>query len=683
MSVTDWTHFIEVAIPRPLDQLFTYGVTQEQVPLLEPGSWVKISFGRSKTHAFVIHGPRPRQELSGLDPSKVKSILEIGRTGRIFNDEILELARWAREYYRSPLGEILQVAAPAAALGLRTAREEARELTSSTEMGPSFVKSLQLSSEQQEAVRFLEEKGIKQLGPGEGLTALLEGVTGSGKTEVYLEIARRVLARGKSVLILVPEIALTPQLHHRFEAGLGERVGLWHSALSSGQRRDQFAALLAGKLRVVVGARSGVFAPLRDLGLIVVDEEHDPSYKQDDRVRYHARDLAVVRAKRAGALLVLGSATPSFETSERAREGRYMHVRLTQRVSTGGMPQIELVDLKQELMVEGIRAPLAERTLQEMRQTIASGKQVIVYLNRRGFAASLVCEDCGDVAGCPNCSVSLTFHQKGRRLRCHTCGYHQAVPDVCGKCSGLQFNLIGAGTESLEMELPSLIPDAKILRMDRDQVTSATRLDQLLDDFREGKANLMVGTQMLVKGHDFPNVTLVVVVLADALFRWPDFRAAERAYQILTQVSGRAGRGDSVGKVLIQTYQPEYPVLKVVQGQMAADEFFEGERELRQVLGYPPFGRLARLRVEAPAREMAQQRATDLRALIEQRMPNELEVLGPSEAFMEKAKNIFRWDILLRSKEIRSLHRAIHLAQSAAILKEWPMIVDVDPIGMG
>jgi primosomal protein N' (replication factor Y) len=680
---THWSHFIEVAVPRPLDQLFTYGVTQAQAEVLRPGSWVKISFGRTNTHAFVIQGPRPRAELTTIDPQKVKLISEVGSTGQIFDEGILELAKWAREYYRSPLGEILQCAAPAAALGLRTAKQEAREWKEQGDSIGSPVRSVKLNQEQMDSVEFLHTHFLESVEKKEGTVALLEGVTGSGKTEVYLELARKALALGKSVLILVPEIALTPQLHERFEAGLGQRIGLWHSAVSSGQRRDQFAALLQGKLKVVVGARSAVFAPLQNLGVIIVDEEHDPSYKQDDRVRYHARDLAVVRAKRTGALLVLGSATPSLETAERAREGRYLHSKLTQRASGGGMPEVELVDLKEELMVEGLRAPLAQRTLDAIRETLSNGKQVIVYLNRRGFAASLVCEDCGEVAGCPNCSVSLTFHQKLRRLRCHTCGYQQDVPEVCSKCSGLQFTLMGAGTESLELELPALLPEAKILRLDRDQVTSATRLDRVLSEFREGKANLMVGTQMLVKGHDFPNVTLVVVILADALFRWPDFRASERAYQILTQVSGRAGRGAFAGRVLIQTYQPDYPVLRAVKGELPFDEFMAAERETREVLRYPPFGRLARLRIEAGTREQAQQRAQDLKGLIETRIPDDLEVLGPSEAFMEKAKSIFRWDLLLRSKEIRPLHRAIHLAQSTALTQEWPMIVDVDPIGMG
>ena len=676
-------HILSVAIPRPLDGLFTYRVPESLLSKIEVGGWVTVPFGRTTTHAFVVEKPKPASELpEDLAEKKLKDISGVG-SGLAVPLDVLALCRWASEYYRTPLGEVIGCAAPAAALGLKTAKKEARPLKPSAVTEPVC---LPLTEEQSAAFAILESLRTAPAQSNQARVALLHGVTGSGKTELYLELARRTLAEGKGVLILVPEIALTPQLHERFEKGLGQTVGLWHSALSDGVRRDQSAALLKGELRVVVGARSAIFAPIAKLGLIVIDEEHDPSYKQEDRVRYHARDLAVVRSKlmsdSTGCCVILGSATPSLETRERVREGRYKSARLSRRVAAGGMPEIEIVDLTVEPRVEGVQAILARKTLQAIQETLLAGQQAMVFLNRRGFASFLICEDCKEVSGCPNCSISLTVHKKRAQLRCHVCGHAERIPDSCQKCQSASLTGVGAGTESLEEDLPKLIESAKTLRLDRDQITSATRLGQVLEEFRSGKSNLLLGTQMLVKGHDFPGVTLVVVILADALFRWPDFRAPERALQILTQVAGRAGRGEIPGRVLVQAFDVEHPVLRTLQGKISEEEFLEGERELRQVLRYPPFGRLARVRFEGSTREESCDRATAIaRALSE--LQSGIEVLGPSEAFLERAKGIFRWDLLIKATEIQSLQRAILRARDACAAQKWPFLVDVDPNGVG
>ena len=685
------SRIVSVAVPRPLDAAFSYGVPNDALAI-GPGTWVRVPFGRSTVIGFAVDEPRPIGDLpAAVDPAKLKSVLEYGDEEDKIPADVFALCTWASRYYAQPLGELLAAACPPASLGLRSAKREAKELLRRT-VAP---REIHLNEEQALARDGLDELRRRPIlvGPNGGAprVALLHGVTGSGKTEVYIELAKRVLAEGKGVILLVPEIALTSQLHERLEHGLGETVARWHSAMPDAKRRDQGAALRRGEIRVVVGARSAVFAPIRNLGLILVDEEHDPTYKQEDRVHYHARDLAIVRAKDAGALVVLGSATPSLETRERAREGKYARFELRARFASGGMPRVEVVDLAEEPLIEGIQAPVAERTLNAIRETIARGEQVMIYLNRRGFAAFLRCRDCAEVSECPNCSISLTVHKRSRELRCHVCGHAEGIPDVCPKCQAVDLDPIGAGTESLEEEIPKLLPEATVLRLDRDAVTSASRLEKTLNAFRNGEAQILLGTQMLAKGHDFPRVTLVVVVLADALFRYPDFRAPERALQILSQVSGRAGRAELPGRVLIQTFQPDAPVVAVLLGLRTEEDFLAEERELRQALAYPPYGRMARLRVESTERNETVSRCEAIakalraaQATIEAEEPGvRLDYLGPSEAFLERAKGIFRWDLLIKSSSVRSLGRSISVAKQVAARERWPLLVDVDPYGLG
>lgn len=686
------SRIVSVAVPRPLDAFFSYGIPDDSRSL-GPGTWVRVPFGRSTVIGFVVEEPKSIAELpKSVDPAKLKSILEIGDDEDKIPADVFALCSWASRYYAQPLGELLAAACPPASLGLRSTTREAKLLSRNT----VAQREIHLNDEQIRARDGMDALRTRPHGNGETGTsaprvALLHGVTGSGKTEVYIELAKRVLAEGKGVLLLVPEIALTSQLHERLESGIGETVARWHSAMPDAKRRDQGAALRRGEIRVVVGARSAVFAPIQNLGLILVDEEHDPTYKQEDRVHYHARDLSIVRAKGADALVVLGSATPSLETRERAREGKYASFELKARYSTGGMPTIEVVDLADEPLVEGIQAPIAEKTLEVIRETLARGEQAMIYLNRRGFAAFLRCRDCGEVSECPNCSISLTVHKRSRELRCHVCGHAEGIPDFCGKCQAVDLDPIGAGTESLEEEIPKLLPEAKILRLDRDAVTSASRLEKTLNAFRNGEAQILLGTQMLAKGHDFPKVTLVVVVLADALFRYPDFRAPERALQILSQVAGRAGRAELPGRVLIQTFQPDAPVLSVLLGERSEESFLEEELELRKALAYPPFGRMARLRIESTERNEAVSRceaiANALRSAqlgIENEEPGvRLDFLGPSEAFLERAKGIFRWDVLIKSSSVRALGRSVAVAKMHAARERWTLLVDVDPYGLG
>ena len=686
---------VKIAVARPLDRLYTYRIPAADAERAVPGNWAKIPFGRGgSAYGFIIEVLGAVGSVVLDFPEKsLKPVTELGPIEQALPPKILELCQWTSRYYCTALGEVCMTASPLATLGLKNAKKEPRKLASlkSKAEGGEDPVVAELNPEQLAAVALI----LGKKSAGASSVVLLKGVTGSGKTEVYLEVARAALREGRGVLVLVPEIALTNQLVRRIEAGLGERVVQWHSAMAAGRRRDQTAALRRGELRVVVGARSAVFAPVPNLGLIVVDEEHDATYKQEDRVRYQARDLAIVRARLENAQVVLGSATPSLESVQRAESGKYAYAEMKSRFSHHGLPDIELVSLREEVMVEGIQARLAERTLEEIRATLARGEQAMVFLNRRGFAQFLLCEACGEVEQCPNCSISLTFHFQNRKLKCHVCGFEEKTPELCQKCGSEHLQMMGAGTESLEEELPKLLPEARILRLDRDTVTSATRLEEILSDFRERKADLLVGTQMLVKGHDFPEVTLVVVLFADGLFRFPDFRANERSYQTLLQVAGRSGRGAKKGKVLIQTFEPEHPIFGVLLGEIPEEVFLQEEKTMRAALLYPPYGRLARLRVEAASKEEAMAAANELRGIfdqlhperapydVDQPDPEAFEALGPSEAFLEKAKGIFRWDLLLKSASIGKLHSFIGVAKRWAEAKEVSLLVDVDPYGAG
>jgi len=656
-------YVVDIALPRPLDHFFTYIVPEEHLQNTKQGRWVKVPFGRGSSFGFVVSEPRIfDSSKDSLDVSKLKPIQKMSDDLTSIPDHVLSLCRWAADYYQCSLGEMLSMAIPLSAI-----EKEVKSRIQDTH--PGEMRKLTLNDEQEQALKTIRSHLNDVI--------LLQGVTGSGKTEVYIERAKEVLKEGRGVIFLVPEIALTPQLEERIRQGLGQPIAVIHSALSDGQRREYWLKLKQGELRVAVGARSALFAPIANCGLIVVDEEHDSSYKQEERARYHARDLAIVRGKQEKAQVILGSATPSMETLERVREGRFQFAQLKQRIVNRELPQMKLVDLTEEGKVEVIQAPFAQSTLNAIQDTLKRGEKVMVYLNRRGFASFLTCEDCGAVKECPNCSISLTFHKKQGQLRCHTCDHVERAPDACHECRGDKLLPVGAGTESLEEQLPLLIPEMKALRLDRDQITSNTRLKQVLEDFRNGDYNTLMGTQMLVKGHDFSDVTLVVVVLADSLFRWPDFRSNERAYQILVQVAGRAGRGEKLGEVLIQTYDVEHPVLQAVTGKITEEAFYQEERELRQMLSYPPFSRLLRLRLENESKTVLDREARQLSHAL-----TGYDLLGPSEPVIERVRGLHRLDFTLKSLKIQDIHLCALKAKKMTSSFNSTLLVDVDPYGV-
>jgi primosomal protein N' (replication factor Y) len=522
-------------------------------------------------------------------------------------------------------------------------------------------------------------------------TFLLHGVTGSGKTEVYLRAIARAKELRRGSIMLVPEIALTPQLVGRFRARFGDEVAVLHSALTPRERFDMWTRLRSGELDVAIGARSALFAPVRDLGLVIVDEEHDPSFKQEEGVRYNARDMAILRAHLTGGVCVLGSATPSLESEQLARAGKAQKIVLPDRARAQEMPTVEIVDLRR--IGPG---PTGDRRLsavlhRAIEATLAAKEQTILFLNRRGFAPSVRCEGCGELSSCPHCTVALTFHRRGQHgpgsaVRCHWCDYEAPMPTRCKKCNADRIALEGLGTEKLEETLSTAFPEAKIARLDRD-VASGKQVEKILDRVRRREVDILVGTQMVTKGHDLPHVTLVGVINADAALSIPDFRAAERAFQLLVQVAGRAGRGDSPGKVLVQTYDPDHHAISLAIRHDVMG-FFDRELRDRKELGYPPFSRMVLARVDALDEKEAQDAATVLaraaRAAARQGAEGGLlDIRGPAAAPIAKVRNRFRFRVMLRSSSRERLRQgalAIHAA-IADLPRSVRVAIDVDPVG--
>ncbi len=512
-------------------------------------------------------------------------------------------------------------------------------------------------------------------------TFLLYGVTGSGKTEVYLKAIDACLALGRSALLLVPEIALTPAVAGQFFHRFGDRVAILHSAFNDSERAEQWRRIQKGAARVVVGTRSGVFAPVQNLGLIVIDEEHDQSYKQQENPRYSGRDVAIVRAQAAGAVVVLGSATPSLETRYNAERERYQLLELPERIEQRPMPEVEMIDMRQEFLETRKQSTFSRRLLEAIQGRLEKGEQTMLLLNRRGFSSFVACRSCGERVECVNCSVTLTFHRRDRRLLCHYCNYAQKVPTVCPKCQSEYLNFIGLGSEKVEEELHREFPAARITRMDRDTVSGKRHFETILHGFRDGNFDILVGTQMIAKGHDIPNVTLVGIVSADVGLGMPDFRAAERTFQLLTQAAGRAGRGNLPGIVLIQTINPDHYAVKFASHQ-DYQGFYEKEIQFRRLMRYPPFCALANILVRSEKQEDALAMSGELGHLLDP-TPEGLKLLGPAEAPVARLKNEFRYQLLIKAASRVKLNETLQALRRFAIEKRWSataLIIDVDPL---
>ena len=489
----------------------------------------------------------------------------------------------------------------------------------------------------------------KQLGYGQFQTVLLHGVTGSGKTELYLRLIARCLEIGRTALMLVPEISLTPSVQAQFLARFGRQVALLHSALSENERHEEWWRIRRGEAKVVLGTRSAIFAPLTNLGVVMIDEEHDTSYKQEETPRYHGRDVAVVRARLAGALAVLGSATPSLESYWNAREGKYRLALLPERVEGRKLAAVEIVDMRQEFRETHTSVPVSRRLHQEIETQLANRQQTMILLNRRGYSWFLLCRSCGQTQRCVNCSISLTYHRREHRLICHYCGYSAPVPARCPNCDSQHLYYVGEGTEKVEKKFAELFPGARVARLDRDVARRQGQFQRILDEFRRGKIDLLVGTQLIAKGHDFPGVTLVGVVSADIGLGLPDFRSAERTFQLLTQAAGRAGRGESPGRVLVQTFFPDHYAIRLAAEQNY-EAFFHKEMRFRRMMHYPPVTALANVIAQGSKLEQAAQVAKHVGDFL---LPLEkntegLKILGPTPAPLAKLEGRFRIQFLMK-----------------------------------
>lgn len=735
--------FVEIAFPIPARTTFTYRIPDSMRGRIHPGCRIYAPLGKRKALGYAV-------KLTGqpaIDPKAIKDILQAIDEEPLFGPELFNFLQWTADYYLASLGETFSAAYPFSPTvrprmikvvilddsiqstgripeDIRTDNQRRvleflinrRALLSPTDIirevgvSPSTIHTLRdkgilkiepreshripiysqnetvvaplaLTEEQTSALDTINQ-ALKQ---NVSKTCLLHGVTGSGKTEIYLQAIDTCLQMGKTALVLIPEISLTPQTMDRFRSRFGSEVGILHSGLGQGERYDEWRLTKQGKRRIAVGTRSAIFAPLENPGLIIVDEEHDGSYKQSDpSPRYHARDLAVARAHLAGSVCILGSATPSTESSYNARIQKYGLIRMTRRVSPHGLPAVHLVDMRGRSEEEEI---LSAELQDALWDRFEKKQQSILFLNRRGFATTLSCSHCGHILTCPHCSVAMVYHRHQNLLICHHCDARGSMPEICPACADKFIRQRGFGTERVVHELEEKIPHVRVIRLDRDTTQKKGDHDRLLTPFRKGEADILVGTQMIAKGLDFPQVTLVGIINADYALSLPDFRASERTFFLLTQVAGRAGRGEHAGEVMVQTYCPDhYSVQLAIDHDY--DAFFEKEIRYRRLIGFPPYSRLVLWRIEAASEGVARGKSWDLYAILAEGLRGQagITLLPPVEAPLYRLRDYYRWQVALKSRDYRAfrpLLTSVTLQKFLAQRRQDLRIVqDVDPYDM-
>ena len=725
----------EVLFDLSIDRGFDYFVPPLLSGQVRPGMRVRVSLNKSERVGYVVR-------MKGESPFKsIKPIIAVENEREQIPALLIELGNWIADYYCCPREHTLRILLPSVVRSGEMTHKQVLYLTLGAKSleDPHCVG---LTPRQKEIIQFLRQTGtlpqrelIEQTGvtasvidklvekgwvvkenrvvertpflddfvlPDEPkkLTAqqakalseivasveardaqviLLHGVTASGKTEVYLQAIARCLELGLEAIVLVPEISLTPQTCDRFRQRFGNLVSVLHSGLSNGERFDEWTRINEGRSRIAVGARSALFAPFRHLGLIVVDEEHENTYKQDESPRYNARDIAVVRGKLEKATVLLGSATPSLESYYNCERGRYKLVEMTQRIDGSRLPTIELVDMAQESTKTGQGQLFSTRLTEKIMDRLYKGEQVILFLNRRGYATQMICPQCGYVSTCSNCSVAHTYHRNAQLLVCHLCGEQKIAPTTCPQCGSDAIKYTGIGTEKIEALTMKAFPMAKVARMDSDTMTTKDSYRRVLDLFRAGRINILIGTQMIAKGLDFPNVTLVGVLQADSGLHIPDFRSGERTFQLITQVAGRAGRGDIDGLVIVQTYTPQHFVLQYAMRQ-DYKAFYKEEIVSRKELDFPPVSHMVMIHFRSTDESAAQAASEEFAAKITPLLEKQVQVIGPMPAPLSRVKSFYRYQLLLRGGNIRVLTRLVRsLIVGVTPPKSVEIYADVDP----
>ena len=666
--------YLQIIINRPVNQPFTYSYSapEDEKPELHPevGKRAEIMFGNQKLTGFIMEITEQIPESCPVDASKIRPIKRILDKEPLFGPELFEMAKWLSHYYLCTLGEAVFSMIP-------SGRRETSAGGFSFENELTVPQKNILSDEQKTAVEEILASQNTASGQAK-LFHYLYGPTGTGKTEVFLTLAERILSQGKGIIYLVPEISLTGQVATSIAERFGNTAAIIHSGLTPSQRLTQWHKIMHKEARVIVGARSAVFAPVPDLGLIIIDEEHDGSYKSGNNPRYHARQVAMKRAQNLKIPLVMGSATPSVEAWYGMKSGTIARHILTKRLAGGTMPHISCINLNLYGTDGCISKPLED----EIKKTLDAKKQTILFLNRRGFTHFFRCNSCGYELVCKNCSVPLTYHKATHRLTCHYCGWSMTPPQSCPSCGSLDIGSNGFGTEFIEAETRAKFPNARVLRLDTDVTGKKEELLASLDDFRQGKYDILLGTQMVAKGLNFPNLQLVGVIMADAGLHMPDFRAAERTFSLITQVAGRAGRYFPDGKVLVQTYDPNRePVLFACTGKVI--DFYEKELANRQLLEFPPFSRLVRIVFRSFNKALAMQTARDAAKILMEGAPREAEIIGPAECPIEKISQNWRYQILLKGKSVIPLQAmARKLAFEYTHNQNVYIEYDVDPVSL-
>lgn len=724
-----------VVIEVSLDKEFDYKIPEKLQSLIKIGSQVYVPFHGRELRGFVVGLSTKSSYIKNL-----KEIYEVVGDSPFIPNNVIKLAYWIADYYCAPIEHAVKAVLPSVVrkkgiahkkqlvvillehqdIKLSLIQTKIIELLKRHD-GPLLLSEIKNKINCSDSpIRSLEKKNIvklvrkelrrnpfnsvnliptqpldlmeeqknalinicKKIDQNKSSTVLLKGVTGSGKTEIYLQAIQHALKRGEGAIVLVPEIALTPQTVERFKARFGEIVAVLHSSLSDGERHDEWHRIHSKSAKIVVGARSALFSPIDNLGLIIVDEEHEPTYKQEESPRYHARDVAVMRGKIENCCVVLGSATPSLESFHNAQIGRYEKVELTHRVDNRRMPLIRIIDMAIEAEKIGHATLFSKELVDGIYERINKKEQVILFLNRRGFSSSLMCEKCGYVSECTECSITKSYHKLENKLICHICGSEEEFPPKCPSCGYLDYKYSGSGTEKIEEVLEKLCPSNRIVRMDSDSMRKKDSYEKVLNSFRAGKIDILIGTQMIAKGLDFPNVTLVGVLNADISLHVPDFRAGERTFQLLTQVAGRAGRGDIPGEVVIQTYNPKHPSI-IAASKLDEDVYSNNDLSFRKQMMYPPYAHLVMVTFKGPNELVVINCIESFFKELEDILPPTVKATRPLPASITKVKGSFRYQIMLCADHTARITKPIkYILDNAHFPKDLKIVIDVDALSL-